>query len=195
MVMRGDVDRAVAAARAAFDGGSTMSQHERVELLERIGERYEARAAELVDLIVQEVGAPVSELAPLNAMLGLPRPPSRPPRSHPVLTDVTPDMTISRVEIFGPVVTLMAYENEEDAVRIANGTPYGLPGAVTSADHSRAARVARRLRTGMVHLNGAGLDPAAPFGGYKMSGNGRENGEYGIREFLEAKSIYGDNPA
>ncbi len=108
-----------------------------------------------------------------------------------VFANVTPDMMIAREEIFGPVLSIMPYADEDDAVRIANDTPYGLSGYVSSSDLERARRVAERLRTGMVHLNGAPLDALAPFGGYKQSGNGREWGAYGLEEFLEVKSIYG----
>lgn len=108
-----------------------------------------------------------------------------------VFTNVTNDMKIAREEIFGPVLTLIPYEDEDDAVRIANDTEYGLSGFVSSANLEHAREVARRIRTGMVHLNGAGLDGRSPFGGYKMSGNGREYGVYGLREFLELKAVFG----
>jgi len=108
-----------------------------------------------------------------------------------VFSDVNNDMTIAREEIFGPVLTIIPYEDDDDAVRIANETPYGLSGYVTSPDLNRARRIAARLRTGMVHINGAPLDAMAPFGGYKQSGNGREWGAHGIDEFLEVKSMYG----
>lgn len=108
-----------------------------------------------------------------------------------VLSDVTNDMTIAQEEIFGPVITLIAYEDEDRAVEIANDTVYGLAGFVSSADLERARAVARRMRTGMVHLNGAGLDFAGAFGGYKQSGNGREYADFGLREFLEIKTIFG----
>ena len=108
-----------------------------------------------------------------------------------VLAHVTNDMAIAKEEIFGPVITLIAYADDDDAVRIANDTVYGLSGFVSSPDKNRARSVARRMRTGMVHVNGAGLDFAAPFGGYKQSGNGREYAEFGLREFLEVKSIFG----
>jgi len=108
-----------------------------------------------------------------------------------VFSEVTYDMAIAREEVFGPVLTLLTYDNVEQAVRIANDSPYGLSGAVWGADRQSAAMVAARMRTGMVHLNGAGLDSAAPFGGYKMSGNGREWGVHGLEEFLELKSVYG----
>jgi aldehyde dehydrogenase (NAD+) len=108
-----------------------------------------------------------------------------------VFTDVRNDMTIAREEIFGPVLCIMPYENEADAVRIANDTPYGLSGYVTSSDLERARRVAKRIRSGNVHINGARLDFAGCFGGYKQSGNGREWGEAGLEEFLELKAIFG----
>jgi len=108
-----------------------------------------------------------------------------------VFANVSNDMIIAREEIFGPVLSIIPYEDEDDAVRIANDTPYGLSGYVSSSDHDRARKVAARMRTGMVHINGAWADSASPFGGYKQSGNGREWGAHGIDEFLEVKSIYG----
>jgi aldehyde dehydrogenase (NAD+) len=108
-----------------------------------------------------------------------------------VFANVRNDMTIAREEIFGPVLSILPYDNDDDAVRIANDTPYGLSGYVSSADTERALRVASRLRTGNVHLNGAGADFTAPFGGYKQSGNGREWGEFGFEEFLEVKAVMG----
>ena len=108
-----------------------------------------------------------------------------------VFSGVRNDMTIARDEIFGPVLSIIPYEDEDDAVRLANDTSYGLSGYVSSSDLARARRVASRLRTGMVHINGASLDSMAPFGGYKQSGNGREWGPHGMDEFLEVKSIYG----
>jgi aldehyde dehydrogenase (NAD+) len=108
-----------------------------------------------------------------------------------VFTDVTNDMPIARDEIFGPVVVLIAYDGVDEAVAIANDSPYGLSGYVSSGDHDRAVAVAKRMRTGMVHVNGAPPDIRAPFGGVKASGNGREWGEAGFAEFLELKSIFG----
>lgn len=108
-----------------------------------------------------------------------------------VFADVSNDMTIAREEIFGPVLSIIPYEDDDDAVRIANDTPYGLSGYVSSGNLERARKVAARMRTGMVHINGAHLDSMAPFGGYKQSGNGREWGSHGIEEFLEVKSVYG----
>jgi aldehyde dehydrogenase (NAD+) len=111
-----------------------------------------------------------------------------------VFSGVRNDMTIGREEIFGPVLSIIPYDDEDDAIRIANDSPYGLSGFVSSGDIEHARRVARRLRTGMVHINGAPLDSLAPFGGYKYSGNGREWGAHGLEEFLEVKSIYGFEP-
>jgi aldehyde dehydrogenase (NAD+) len=108
-----------------------------------------------------------------------------------VFVDVQNDMTIAREEIFGPVLCILPYEDENDAVRIANDTPYGLSGYVTSRDIEHARRVAKRIRSGNVHINGARLDFGGCFGGYKQSGNGREWGEAGLEEFLELKAVFG----
>ena len=106
-----------------------------------------------------------------------------------VFAGVTNDMTIAQEEIFGPVLSIIGYEDDDDAVRIANDSPYGLSGGVWSADQDRAMSVARRMRTGAVDVNGGSFNIAAPFGGYKQSGYGRENGPYGIEEFLQTKSL------
>ncbi len=106
-----------------------------------------------------------------------------------VFAGVRPEMTIAQEEIFGPVLSVLPYADEDDAVAIANGTRYGLAGAVWSADQEHAMAVARRLRTGQVDINGGRFNPLAPFGGYKQSGNGRELGRYGLEEFLEVKSF------
>jgi aldehyde dehydrogenase (NAD+) len=108
-----------------------------------------------------------------------------------VFSNVDNDMTIAREEIFGPVLSIIPYDDEDDAIRIANDTPYGLSGCVSSGSLERARSVAARMRTGMVHINGASLDSMAPFGGYKQSGNGREWGAHGMDEYLEVKSIFG----
>jgi aldehyde dehydrogenase (NAD+) len=108
-----------------------------------------------------------------------------------VFGQVKNHMTIGREEIFGPVLSILPYRDEEEAIRLANDTPYGLSGYVQSGDLEHARRVAARLRTGNVHLNGAAADFAAPFGGYKQSGNGREWGQEGLEEFLEVKAILG----
>jgi len=102
---------------------------------------------------------------------------------------VRPDMTIAQEEIFGPVLCIIPYDDEDDAVRIANGTVYGLAGAVWSGDEEHARSVARRMRTGRVDINGGAFNMAAPFGGYKQSGLGRELGVYGLEEYLEVKSL------
>lgn len=112
-----------------------------------------------------------------------------------VFSNVTNDMTIAQEEIFGPVLSLIGYKDEEDAVRIANDTVYGLSAYVSSGDVAHAAKVGREIRAGNVHLNGAGVDPGAPFGGYKQSGNGREFSKWGLEEFLETKALLGYNAA
>jgi acyl-CoA reductase-like NAD-dependent aldehyde dehydrogenase len=106
-----------------------------------------------------------------------------------VFAGVRNDMTIAQEEIFGPVLALIPYEDEDDAVRIANDTIYGLSGGVWSSDPERARRVARRLRTGQVEINGGSFNPLAPFGGYKQSGHGRELGPYGLEEYLQVKAM------
>ncbi len=106
-----------------------------------------------------------------------------------IFAGVRSDMTIAQEEIFGPVLAIMPYDSEEDAVRIANDTQYGLAGAVWSGDQQRAERVARQLRTGQVDVNGGRFNPLAPFGGFKQSGIGRELGRFGLEEFLETKSL------
>lgn len=108
-----------------------------------------------------------------------------------ILGDVTTDMRVAREEVFGPVLAIIGYDNVDQAVAIANDSEYGLSGYVWGSDNDSMAQTAARLRTGMVHLNGSGLDSAAPFGGYRKSGNGREWGVHGLLEFLEIKSVYG----
>jgi len=106
-----------------------------------------------------------------------------------VFSDVTPDMRIAQEEIFGPVLVIMAYDSEDEAVELANSTQYGLSGGVWSGDEERAKSVARRMDTGQVEINGGVFNPLAPFGGRKLSGHGRELGPYGIEEFLTLKSL------
>jgi aldehyde dehydrogenase (NAD+) len=108
-----------------------------------------------------------------------------------IFADVREDMTIAREEIFGPVLAIIPFKDENDAVRIANDTDYGLAAYISTADPQRARRVAERLRAGNVHLNGGRAGPGTPFGGYKQSGNGREKGRYGLEEFLEIKALIG----
>ena len=107
-----------------------------------------------------------------------------------VFGNVSNDMTIAREEIFGPVLTILPYETEEEAIQIANDSPYGLSGYVQSGSVEHAQEVAAQIRTGNVHINGSGPDFNAPFGGYKASGNGREWGELGFEEFLETKAVF-----
>jgi len=106
-----------------------------------------------------------------------------------VFSEVTPEMTIAREEIFGPVLVIQPYDDEDDAVRIANDSEYGLAGGVWSGDQERAISVAKRLRTGQIEINGGAFNPLAPFGGYGQSGHGRENGRYGLEELLQVKSL------
>ncbi len=108
-----------------------------------------------------------------------------------VFADVTPDMTIYREEIFGPVLSIMPFDNEDHAVELANDTNYGLTNYVQSEDDAKRNRVARRLRSGMVEMNGLPRSSGSPFGGYKQSGNGREGGIWGLEDFLEVKSVSG----
>ena len=112
-----------------------------------------------------------------------------------VFADVKPDMRVSREEIFGPVISILPYESEEQVVELANDTVYGLAGYVQSGDLGHARKIASQLRAGQVNLNGAPGDMSAPFGGYKQSGNGREWGKYGFEEFLEIKAVLGYQPA
>jgi aldehyde dehydrogenase (NAD+) len=106
-----------------------------------------------------------------------------------VFSEVTPEMTIAREEIFGPVLAIQPYEDEADAVRIANATEYGLAGGVWAGDADKAIAVARKLRTGQIEINGGAFNPIAPFGGYGQSGHGRENGRFGLEEMLQVKSL------
>ncbi|OSP54803.1 aldehyde dehydrogenase family protein [Pseudoruegeria sp. SK021] len=108
-----------------------------------------------------------------------------------VFADVTNDMTIAREEIFGPVLTIIGYDTEDDAIRIANDTVYGLAGYIQTPDLDKARRIARQLRVGAIWINGADWDAQAPFGGYKQSGNGREHGAWGLHDYLEVKSTAG----
>jgi acyl-CoA reductase-like NAD-dependent aldehyde dehydrogenase len=106
-----------------------------------------------------------------------------------VFSDVRSDMTIAQEEIFGPVLAIIPYDTEEEAIEIANDTVYGLAGAVWSGSEERAQKVARKIRTGMIDINGGSFNPMAPFGGFKQSGRGREAGKFGLEEFLEVKSM------
>ncbi|PWR01115.1 aldehyde dehydrogenase family protein [Meridianimarinicoccus roseus] len=107
-----------------------------------------------------------------------------------IFADVAPDMTIWREEVFGPVLSITPFDTEDAAIALANDTPYGLAGYIQTGDRDRALRVAGRLRAGMVHVNGTPLAGGSPFGGYRMSGNGREGGRLGLEEFLEVKTLH-----
>ena len=106
-----------------------------------------------------------------------------------IFANVTNDMTIAREEIFGPVLCILPYQDEDEAIAIANDTPYGLSGRIFSADEAHARTLAKRIRAGQIHINGAGGNLHAPFGGYKQSGNGREWGVYGFEDYLETKAV------
>jgi aldehyde dehydrogenase (NAD+) len=108
-----------------------------------------------------------------------------------VFADVTPDMTIAREEIFGPVLSMMTYDTDDEAVAIANDTTYGLAGYVQGRDIERVRNIAAQIRAGRIYLNGAPVDRSVPFGGYKQSGNGREHGVFGFEEYLEVKAVLG----
>ncbi|MEP9372331.1 aldehyde dehydrogenase family protein [Mesorhizobium sp. KR1-2] len=110
-----------------------------------------------------------------------------------IFADVSNDMRIAQEEVFGPVLAMIPFDTEEEAIAIANDTPYGLSGYIQTGSQERAHRVARRLRSGMVQLNGSSRGPGSPFGGYKQSGLGREGGKWGLEDFLEVKSISGWN--
>lgn len=111
-----------------------------------------------------------------------------------VFANVTNDMMIAREEVFGPVLAIMPYEDEAEAIRIANDSLYGLAGYIQSGDIEHARKVARQIRAGTIFLNGNNFDPSAPFGGYKQSGNGREWGSFAFHDFLEIKGIVGYTP-
>jgi aldehyde dehydrogenase (NAD+) len=107
-----------------------------------------------------------------------------------VFADVTNDMAIAQQEIFGPVLVIIPFEDEEEAIRIANDTPYGLAAYLQTGDPERAERVSARLRAGAVHINGGGFNYGSPFGGYKQSGNGREGGMLGLEDYQEVKTLH-----
>ena len=108
-----------------------------------------------------------------------------------IFANVTNDMTIAREEVFGPVLSILKYESEEEAIEIANDTVYGLAGYVQSGSAEHASEVAAQIRAGQININSAGVDMSAPFGGYKQSGNGREWGDFGMEDFLEIKAVIG----
>ncbi|GIR82762.1 MAG: hypothetical protein CM15mP84_05100 [Cellvibrionales bacterium] len=107
-----------------------------------------------------------------------------------IFADVNNSMRIAREEIFGPVLAIIPFDTEEDAIAIANDTPYGLAAYVQTGDAERASRLSRALRAGAVHINGGAYEYGSPFGGYKASGNGREGGAMGLEDFLETKMVH-----
>ena len=113
--------------------------------------------------------------------------------SPTIFANVTSDMIVAKEEIYGPVLSILGYENEEEAINIANDSNYGLAGYISTENLDKAKEISSKIRTGMMHINYAPVDQSLPFGGYKMSGNGREWGEYGIEDFLELKSVIGIN--
>ncbi|WP_143677319.1 aldehyde dehydrogenase family protein, partial [Streptomyces scabiei] len=172
----------------------TSQYDEAVELAAEAAAKYGDRIGPLVNAKQQErvrgyIEKGVAEGARLIAGG------AEPPReqgyfvSPTVLADVTPEMTVAQEEIFGPVLSILRYEDEEDALRIANGTVYGLAGAVWAGDDTEAVAFARRMDTGQVDINGGRFNPLAPFGGYKQSGVGRELGAHGLSEYLQTKSL------
>jgi acyl-CoA reductase-like NAD-dependent aldehyde dehydrogenase len=213
-----DLDRAIpdAVTKAFLNSGQTCSALTRLVVpRERLAdvERIAVKAAEAVPM-----GDPLGEervfLGPLvsetqrervrgyiekgvaegaRLLTGGTEPPEGLPTGYyvrpTIFSDVTPDMTVHKEEIFGPVLVIEPYDTEEDALRIANDTVYGLAGGVWSGDDARARRVARAIRAGQVEVNGGAFNPGAPFGGYKQSGLGREYGPWGLAEFLETKAI------
>ncbi|MEW2397686.1 aldehyde dehydrogenase family protein [Streptomyces sp. NPDC046862] len=202
-----DLDRAVAVgvANVMSNSGQTCSawtrmlvhtsQYERaVELAAEAAGKYGDRIGPVVSAKQRErvrgyIEKGVAEGARLVA--GGAEPPSEQGYfvSPTVFADVTPEMTIAQEEIFGPVLSILRYEDEDDAVTIANGTVYGLAGAVWAGEEAEAAAFARRLDTGQVDINGGRFNPRAPFGGYKQSGVGRELGTHGLAEYLQTKSL------
>ena len=172
---------AVAAARS-FNVGDPMNAET------RLGPLISATQRERVRSYIRKGVEEGAEL-----LLGGAEPPQELPKGYfvkpTVFGRVTPKMTIAQEEIFGPVLSILTYKDENEAVRIANDTMYGLAGAVWSKDENRAQRVARRVRAGRVEVNGGAFNLLAPFGGYKQSGYGREFGRFGLEEFLEVKSL------
>jgi aldehyde dehydrogenase (NAD+) len=213
----GDLEQAVATGsqQACFNAGQSCIAWSRLLVpVDRLAEATDLAADALGGLSVGDPTDPGTDIGPLvsaqaadrvrgylakgieegaRVAVGGPERPADLPRGHfvapTVLTGVRPEMTVAQEEIFGPVLCVIPYRDEDEAVAIANGTPYGLHGAVWSRDEQRALAVARRLETGMINVNGYGFDPLAPFGGRKQSGVGREMGVDGLHEFLEAKAV------
>jgi acyl-CoA reductase-like NAD-dependent aldehyde dehydrogenase len=177
-----EAEEIAAATAAAFTPGDPFEESTRLGPLvsdlqrQRVRSYIEAGEAEGAKLVTGGAGAPD----------GLERGYFVRPT---VFSEVTPEMKIAQEEIFGPVLAIQPYDGEEDAVRIANDSAYGLAGGVWSGDEERAIAVAKRIRTGQIEINGGAFNPLAPFGGYGQSGHGRENGRYGLEELLQVKSL------
>jgi acyl-CoA reductase-like NAD-dependent aldehyde dehydrogenase len=213
----GDLPQAVATGshQACFNAGQSCIAWSRLLVpVDRLAEATDLAAEALGGMTVGDPTDPSTDIGPLvsaqaaervrgyitkgidegaRVAVGGPDRPAHLPRGHyvrpTVLSDVRPEMTVAQEEIFGPVLCVIPYRDEDEAVAIANGTPYGLHGAVWSRDEERALAVAQRLETGMVNVNGYGFEPLAPFGGYKQSGVGREMGVAGLHEFLQVKAV------
>lgn len=187
LIPRGLMDDAIQIAKAAAEGYSVgPTTDENTQLGPLVNRAQFRRVQALIQNGIDE-GAQL-----VTGGVGLPNGIEKGYYARPtVFAYVTPQMTIAQEEIFGPVLSMIAYDSEAEAIEIANGTPYGLAAYVQSADQQRARDVARKLQAGSVHLNYPPADFAAPFGGVKRSGNGREWGEYGLREYLEVKSMVG----
>lgn len=178
----GEVEELAAQAAATYRLGDPFDPET------RLGPLVSADQRQIVRSYIEKGVAEGAKL-----VCGGPEPPQQPTHGYfvqpTVLSEVEPGQTIAQEEIFGPVLSIIPYDTEEEAVEIANGTIYGLAGGVWSGDRERAIAVAKRLRTGQVEINGGAFNPLAPFGGYKQSGNGRELGRHGVEEFLELKAL------
>ena len=176
-----DARDAIAAAKRAFAAFSRTGKSERIEMLKQMHSAVVAKEDELYEAITEEYGAPVSRgrwMARHASSVLL--------EAAKVLTN---DMAIAREEIFGPVLSIITYRDTEDAISIANDTNYGLQAYVFSADVKRAREVAARIEAGRVLVNTLAHEPAAPFGGFKQSGIGREYGTFGLEAFLEPQAV------
>ncbi|MBO8185566.1 aldehyde dehydrogenase family protein [Streptomyces spirodelae] len=183
-----DAERYDEAVRLAAEAAAKYVTGDPLDEATRVGPVVNAKQRERVTGYIrrgQEEGA--------RLVVGGAEPPEGHGRGHyvrpTVFADVTPEMTIAQEEIFGPVLSVLEYQDTEDALRIANGTVYGLAGAVWSEDEAEAVAFARRMETGQVDINGGRFNPLAPFGGYKQSGVGRELGVHGLEEYLQTKSL------